>query len=98
MMVAATVSAAKPWIGRSWTIRWPIVLMIRQPPDAVPRPIAVAAAIDDPERHLPVVAGPAVVGGERHGDDAHRLLGVVAAVAERHVRRRRELGPPEESR
>ena len=43
MIDAAVVSAAKPWTGSSLTTRWPIVLMIRQPPAAVPIEIAVAA-------------------------------------------------------
>ena len=43
MIVAAVVSAANPWTGSSFTTRWPIVLMIRQPPAAVPSEIAVAA-------------------------------------------------------
>src|SRR5947207_11366870 len=43
MIVAAVVSAAKPWTGSSFTTRWPIVRMIRQPPTAVPALIAVAA-------------------------------------------------------
>ena len=43
MIVAAVVSAANPWTGSSFTTLWPIVLMIRQPPAAVPREIAVAA-------------------------------------------------------
>ena len=43
MTVAAAVSAAKPWIGRSSTTRKPMVRMMRQPPIDVPRPIAVAA-------------------------------------------------------
>src|SRR3954453_6251570 len=43
MIDAAVVSAAKPWTGSSFTTRWPIVLMIRQPPAAVPNEIAVAA-------------------------------------------------------
>ncbi len=43
MMLAAVVSAAKPWIGSSLTTRWPIVRMIRQPPAAVPSEIADAA-------------------------------------------------------
>ena len=43
MIVAAVVSAANPWTGSSSTTRWPIVLMIRQPPTAVPSEIAVAA-------------------------------------------------------
>src|SRR5690606_13646431 len=33
---AALVSAAKPWIGWSFTSLWPSVLMMRQPPAAVP--------------------------------------------------------------
>ena len=35
-IVADAVSAAKPLIGCSLTILWPSVLMIRQPPMAVP--------------------------------------------------------------
>src|SRR5215218_1650392 len=45
MIVAAVVSAAKPWTGSSLTTFWPMVLMIRQPPAAVPREIALAAAM-----------------------------------------------------
>src|SRR3546814_19851004 len=41
-MVAELVSAAKPWIGCSLTILWPIVLMIFQPPEAVPSAITTA--------------------------------------------------------
>ena len=44
MMVAADVSAAKPCTGSSLTTRVPIVLMIRQPPAAVPSEMAVAAS------------------------------------------------------
>src|SRR5690242_4867841 len=44
MVAAAAVSAANPLIGRSLMIRWPIVFMIRHPPDAVPRAMAVAQA------------------------------------------------------
>src|SRR3954469_6707548 len=44
MVVAAAVSAANPLIGRSLMIRWPIVFMIRHPPDAVPQAMAVAHA------------------------------------------------------
>src|SRR4029078_6048843 len=43
MIVAAVFSAAKPCTGSSLTTRWPIVLMIRQPPAAVPSEIALAA-------------------------------------------------------
>ena len=85
MIVAAVVSAAKPWTGSSLTTCWPIVLMIRQPPAAVPSEIAVADDEDDPERD---VVGRDDAGREEgQGHDAHRLLGVVRAVAEGHVRR-----------
>ena len=43
MTVAAVVSAAKPWTGFSFTTLVPMVLMIRQPPAAVPRLMAEAA-------------------------------------------------------
>src|SRR5690606_37829615 len=39
---AALVSAAKPWIGCSLTSLWPSVLMMRQPPAAVPAAITSA--------------------------------------------------------
>ena len=41
-MVAELVSAAKPLIGCSFTILWPRVLMIFQPPIAVPSAITMA--------------------------------------------------------
>src|SRR5207342_2142780 len=41
---AALVSAAKPWIGCSFTSLWPSVLMMRQPPAAVPDAITSAQA------------------------------------------------------
>ena len=50
-IVAAVVSAAKPWTGSSLATRWPIVFMIRQPPTAVPSDSAVADDDDDPGRH-----------------------------------------------
>ena len=40
--VAAVVSAAKPWIGCNLTTLCPNVLMIRQPPAAVPAAIVSA--------------------------------------------------------
>ena len=48
---------------------------------------------DDPLRHIERLdlAG----GEERHGDDAHGLLGVVGAVAEGHEGRREDLEPAE---
>src|SRR5688572_21794538 len=42
---AALVSAAKPWMGCSFTILWPSVLMMRQPPAAVPAAITMAQVI-----------------------------------------------------
>src|SRR5436305_10096749 len=42
-VIAPAVSAAKPPTGCSFVIFEPIVWMIRQPPDSVPRPIAVCA-------------------------------------------------------
>src|SRR3954471_9984460 len=45
MTVAELASAAKPLIGCSFTILWPRVLMIRQPPTAVPEAITRAQTI-----------------------------------------------------
>ena len=42
IVIAAAVSAAKPWTGCSFTILWPIVRMMRQPPAAVPAAIVTA--------------------------------------------------------
>src|SRR5271165_4157593 len=42
MTVAELVSAAKPLMGCSFTILWPSVLMMRQPPTAVPDAIVNA--------------------------------------------------------
>jgi len=42
MTVAADASAVNPGIGLRWTRLMPRVLMIRQPPNAVPSPIALA--------------------------------------------------------
>jgi len=39
---APAVSAQKPWMGLRRMMRWPIVFMMRQPPEAVPSAIAVA--------------------------------------------------------
>ena len=41
-MVAELVSAANPWMGCSFTILWPRVLMMRQPPAAVPTAMTMA--------------------------------------------------------
>src|SRR5580692_6253639 len=45
MTVAELASAAKPLIGWSFTIRWPRVLMMRQPPTAVPEAMVSAQRI-----------------------------------------------------
>ena len=78
MIVAAVVSAAKPWTGSSLTTRWPIVLMIRQPPTAVPREIAVAATRMTGSGTSNVVDDPGRQQGQGH--DAHRLLRIVRAM------------------
>ena len=91
--MAAVVSAAKPWTGSSFTTCWPIVRMIRQPPAAVPSEIAVAASRITHSGTTGVGEDPGR--DERERDDAHRLLRVVRAVAERHVRGRDHLEAPE---
>ena len=80
--------------GSSFTTRWPIVLMIRQPPAAVPSEIAVAATQDDRQRDLEA-SGCTPADEQREGHDAHRLLGVVRAVAEGHEAPPTRLEPPE---
>ena len=55
MTVAAAVSAAKPFTGFSAVMRMPIVRMIRQPPVAVPRPIARAQTT---LTHVSITKGP----------------------------------------
>ena len=100
-VIAPAVSAQNPPTGRSLVILMPIVFTMRQPPSAVPMRHRGVAGEDDPERarvaqrqlgvraHVPR-------GDEQRDDDAHRLLRVVAAVAERVERRRDELQPPEQ--
>ena len=63
---------------------------MRQPPNSVPS--AIAAWQDDhhPERHVERLAQHALR-IEQHGDDAHGLLRIVAAMAERIERGRDEL-------
>jgi len=51
MMSAAEVSAAKPWMGCSFTILCPIVRMMRQPPAAVPAAMVSAPGDHHPARH-----------------------------------------------
>ena len=55
MTVAAAVSAAKPFTGLSAVMRMPMVRMIRQPPVAVPRPIASAQIT---LTHVSITKGP----------------------------------------
>ena len=60
----------------------PIVFTIRQPPNSVPSPIAAVARDHDPERQ-PASCVRGITGGDQQQpDDPHRLLRVVAAVAE----------------
>ena len=40
-VIAPPVSAQKPPTGFSLVILWPMVLTMRQPPNSVPRPIAM---------------------------------------------------------
>src|SRR5829696_3777147 len=52
---------------------------------------------DDPERDRPFVATPAVIAGERESEHAHRLLGVIAPVAEGHERGGKNLEAAEDT-
>ena len=89
-VIAPPVSAQKPWIGFRCVMRDPIVCTIRQPPSSVPSAIAAWQLEHHPERDVELAAQHALR-IEQHGDDAHRLLRVVAAVSERIHRRREEL-------
>ena len=95
--MAPPVSAQKPPTGFSFVMRMPMVLTMRQPPDSVPSPIAAWHASTTHSGTWNVAAEHAV-GVEQHGDDAHRLLRVVAAVAEGVERRRDELPAAEPAR
>lgn len=65
MVPALTVSAAKPWTGRSLVIRWPTVLTIRRPRSGPSAMAACAASMtlrgtgrlpgSTPARHQPVL-------------------------------------------
>ena len=91
--IAPAVSAANPPTGCSLVIFDPIVWMMRQPPDSVPSAIA-ACASRITHRSIRNVAD--VAAGEQHaGDDAHRLLRVVAAVAQAVGGGRDQLQPAE---
>jgi hypothetical protein len=50
--IAPPVSAAKPPIGFSLVMRWPIVFTMRQPPNSVPSAIATIAETHDPVRQV----------------------------------------------
>ena len=93
MIVAAEVSAAKPWTGSSLMTCVPIVLMIRQPPAAVPS--AIGRRGSSMTRAGTTNSSDHAGGEQRQRHDAHRLLRVVAAMAERHERRRHHLQVPE---
>ena len=71
-------------------MREPIVWTIRQPPISVPSAIAAWQVITTQNGTWNSLAEQALR-KEQHRDDAHRLLRVVAAVAERIQRRRYEL-------
>ena len=80
-MIAPPVSAAKPCGGVSRVIFEPIVWTIFQPPISVPNPIAVWQASTTHSGHMQCrPEQPLRV--EQHRDDPHRLLCVVAAVAQ----------------
>ena len=93
-VAAAADSAATPPTGWSRVIFEPIVFTMRQPPVSVPRPMAVWA---DSTTHSGTSASVGqVAAGDEHGeDDAHRLLGVVGAVAEAEGGGRHQLAAPE---
>ena len=95
--IAPAVSAANPPTGWSFVIRDPIVWMMRQPPDNVPSAIAACAAMitQNGIGSLPSIKIEIPAGDQRAGDDAHRLLRVVAAVPQAVGRRRHQLQPPE---
>jgi hypothetical protein len=86
-VLAPEASATKPCRGSISVSRWPMVRMIRQPPTKVPSAIALAAATFT-HSGTAKFSAPAwfsvPMGDEREGDDAHRLLGVVGPVRERH--------------
>ena len=93
--IAPAVSAAKPPTGCSLVIFDPIVWMMRQPPDSVPERDRGVRRQDDPERNR-MPSELEIAAGEQHaGDDPHRLLRVVAAVAQAVGRGRQQLQPPE---
>ena len=88
--MAPPVSAQKPCIGVRRVIFEPMVWTMRQPPNSVPSAIAawqVSTTQNGTWNSPPEMA----LREEQHGDDAHGLLRVVAAMAERVERGRDEL-------
>ncbi len=79
---AAEVSAAKPVIGSSFEIRWPIVLMIFQPPSAVPESHCQGTGDCDPKRNNYRVD--LVKKQKGQSDYTHGFLRVIQAVAGGH--------------
>ena len=82
---APAVSAQNPPTGLSLVIFEPIVLTIRQPPTSVPERDRRVAGEHDPECDVDVgrrLADRLLVREDQDRDDPHRLLRVVAAVAE----------------
>ena len=93
-VAAAADSAAIPPTGWSRVIFEPIVLTIRQPPVSVPERDRDVGRQHHPQRD--VGAGRQVTRRDEHGEDhAHRLLGVVATVAEAERGGREQLPDPE---
>ena len=104
MISAAVVSAAKPCTGCNFTIRWPSVRMMRQPPAAVPAAMVTAHRVIthvgqyerwrlqkiEPARQM-IEAARFCPGKKRQRDDAHRFLRVICAVAVRHPGRAEDL-------
>src|SRR6266404_5571946 len=83
MTVAELVSAAKPLIGWSFTILWPRVLIMRQPPTAVPAHM-VSAQTTLIQRAMPSLAGS--MGVRRKASQAGAWSKWPALVAAKRVR------------
>ena len=95
-MIEPPVSAQQPCIGVSRVIFEPIVFTMRQPPASVPSRHRELTGQHHPERHVELRSHVALR-IEQDRDDAHGLLGIVAAVPERIERGRDELRPAEEA-
>ena len=84
MTAAELVSAAKPLMGCSFTILWPRVLMMRQPPTAVPAAI-VSAQTTLIQTAISSPFPGAGAGGVQEGEPAGRWSNCPASVAARSV-------------